>query len=402
VTRSIPPTGIGDAHAIARAAADRLRPLLPAYLHDLEVLVNTDSGTYDREDVQRVGAWIRARCEAWPASCMTQPGGEYGDSLAFTLQGEDAANIAILTHMDTVFPTSTAAQRSFHIEGSRAYGPGVCDMKAGIISAIHAVETLRDVGFSSFGRLVLVCTSDEEVGAPSSRAFIEATAAGAEAVFVLEAGRENGDIVGQRKGGGVYRLTVQGRSAHAGVEPQKGRSAILTLARQTVALHALTDFSRGTTVNVGQITGGTRPNVVPDHAEALVDIRVNTLADAEQLLASADAALAAAALEGTTYTWAPIHFRPPWELNSGTANLTERAQSIAASLGFSVRAAATGGTSDGNFTAALGIPTLDGLGPVGGLDHSPLEYVEIESIVPRTALLAGLIASVCLAQRERE
>jgi glutamate carboxypeptidase len=392
----LPNFSSSDAAALARAVAAVLPTLLPDYLHDLAALVNLDSGSYDRADVQRVGDWIRHRCAGWDTAVQLHPGGASGDSFALTLTGGGMAAIALLCHMDTVFPSGTAAARPFRTDEDRAYGPGVCDMKAGIVSAIHAVEALRARDFSAFGRLILVCTADEEIGAPSSRAFVESVAAGCDAVLVMEAGRENGDIVGQRKGGGFYRLEVTGRSAHAGVEPQKGRSAILTLARQTVALHALTDLAAGLTVTVGQVSGGTRPNVVPDHAEALVDLRAHTLADMDRLLAAANIALAEAALEGTSYTWTPMQFRPPWEANPGTAALTERAQAIAGALGFSVTAAATGGTSDGNFTAALGIPTLDGLAPVGGLDHGPLEYVEMASIIPRTALLAGLIASIAL------
>lgn len=365
-----------------------------AFLRDLETLVNLDSGTYDRADVNRVGAWVHARCGAWGATVDEHQGGDYGNSVAFTMHGSGQGSIVLMAHMDTVFAHGTAGARPFRIEGDRALGPGTCDMKAGLLAGIYAIEGLRAAGFDHFSQLRLVCTSDEEVGAPSSRAFIEQMAAGADGVLVLEAARDNGDIVGQRRGGGFYRLEVAGRSAHAGVEPQKGRSAALTLSRQVVALHALTDLAAGRTINVGSLQAGTRPNIVPDHGVADVDVRANSIADMETLLADAEAALAREAIEGTTYTWSPVQFRPPWAHNPGTDHLTQLAQRIAASLGFEVRAVATGGMSDGNFTAALGIPTLDGLGPIGGLDHSPLEYVDIPSIVPRTALLAGLIAAI--------
>jgi glutamate carboxypeptidase len=210
---------------------------------------------------------------------------------------------------------------------------------------------------------------------------------------VLEAGRENGDIVGQRRGGGTYKLTVTGRAAHAGVEPQKGRNAAIGACRQALALSALTDIEAGRTVNIGVIRAGTRPNIVPDHAEVEVDLRFNSLADMDTLLASAAKALAEAALEGTEYHWEAVQMRPPWEHNPKTERLAQRAREIAIALGFDMSAAATGGTSDGNFTAARGVPTLDGLGPIGGLDHGPDEYIEISSIAPRAALLAGLIAS---------
>jgi len=386
-----------DAATLVRAATPHLEDRLSAYLRDLETLVNLDSGTYDRGDVQRVGAWVRARCAAWGAELAVHDGGMYGDSFAATLAGQGERSVALLAHLDTVFPSGTTAERPFRIEGRRALGPGVCDMKGGILAAIYAIEALRVLGSGSFGRLRLICTSDEEVGAPSSRGFLEEMAVGADAVLVMEAGRENGDIVGQRKGGGSFRLEVRGRSTHAGVEPEKGRSAVLTLSRQVIALSALTDLEAGMTITVGTVSGGTRPNVVPDYAEAGVDVRAHNAADMRRLLDAAEAALARAAIEGTSYIWTPQFFRPPWERNAGTERLIARARALAQILGFDVAAASTGGTSDGNFTAALGIPTLDGLGPVGGLDHGPLEYIELDSIVPRTALLSGLIADVSLS-----
>lgn len=382
------------ASTLARAAVCHLEPRLTAFLADLELLVNLDSGTYDRDDVTRVASWVRERAVVWGARLTEHAGGQYADSFAASLAGAGEGRVLLLAHLDTVFPHGTAAQRPFRSEGDRALGPGVCDMKAGLLAAIYAIETLRALDDTRFGELCLVCTTDEEVGAPSSRAFVERMAAGARAVLVLEAGRANGDLVVQRRGGGFYRLEVSGRSAHAGVEPEKGRSALLSLSRQVVALHALTDLAAGRTVNVGTLHSGTRPNVVPDSAVAEVDLRANTQADMAALLGDVAHALEREALEGTHYTWTPEQFRPPWERNPGTDRLFALAQSIAGALGFAVAGAATGGTSDGNFTAALGVPTLDGLGPIGGLDHGPLEYVEIPSIVPRTGLLAGLIAAI--------
>jgi glutamate carboxypeptidase len=379
---------------LARTALPQMEARLPEYLRELTTLANMDSGTYDRAEVERAGAWVRARCRAWGAEITEHPGGAFADSFAARLGGTGSGLVVLLAHLDTVFPAGTTRERPLRIEGERVLGPGTCDMKAGLLAGIYAVEALAALGFTDVGELRLVCTTDEEVGAPSSRAFVERMAEDADAVLVLEAGRENGDIVGQRRGGGTYRLEVTGLSAHAGVEPQKGRSAALSLARQVVALHELTDLAAGRTVNVGVLHAGTRPNVVPDHAEAEVDLRFNTAADMDLLLRACEAALAHAALEGTSYTWESVQLRPPWEPSAATDRLAMLADTIAQALGFSVRAASTGGTSDGNFTAARGIPTLDGLGPIGGLDHSPREYVEIPSIAPRTALLAGLIAGV--------
>lgn len=380
--------------ALTETVRRDLESRLQGFLRDLEALVNLDSGTYDRADVERVAAAVRARCAAWDARIEEHQGGDFANSFAATLNGSGAARILLLCHLDTVFPHGTAAARPFRIEGDRARGPGTCDMKGGVLVAVYAIEALRRLGFDDFAELRLLCTTDEEVGAPSSRPFIERMAPGADAALVLEAARENGDIVGQRKGGGFYRLEVSGRAAHAGVEPEKGRSAALTLSRQVVALHALNDYTAGRTITVGTLRAGIRPNVVPDEAVAEVDLRAYTQADLAVLLSEVEVALSREAIEGTNYTWTPLQMRPPWERNPGTERLVEQARAVAATLGFEPQAATTGGTSDGNFTAAMGIPTLDGLGPVGGLDHGPLEYISISSIVPRTALLAGLIAAV--------
>jgi glutamate carboxypeptidase len=374
------------------ALTQTLQSRYDAYLRDLESLVNLDSGSYDPSDVAQVEAWLRARCASWGAEFASQSGGgTFADGFAATIHGQGQGTVVLLGHMDTVFAHGAARERPFRLEGSRALGPGVCDMKGGLLAAIYAVESVRSLGFDRYATLRLICNGDEEIGSISSRGFIEEQARGADAVFVLEAARENGDIVRQRRGMGAYRLTVQGRSAHAGVEPQKGRSAALSLCQQVIALHALNDYATGRTVNVGVLSAGTRPNVVPDHAEAEVDLRADTIPDMEQLLGDAEVALAGSALEGTTYAWEQTQYRPPWGPLVGTDALVEMAQQIGATLGMTFAAVKTGGTSDGNFTAAQGIPTLDGLGPIGGLDHSPQEYIDCASIVPRTALLAGLI-----------
>src|SRR5258705_5329790 len=195
-----------ESAARAEAARRELTSRLPAFLADIETLVNLDSGTFDRDDVQRVCAWVKARCADWGAELDVHPGGDFADSCAATLYGQGRARIALLAHLDTVFPHGTAAARPFRIEGDRALGPATCDMKAGLLAAIYAVEALRSGSFDGFGWLRLICTTDEEVGAPSSRGFLERQAAGADAVLVLGAGRENGDIVGQRRGGGFFRL----------------------------------------------------------------------------------------------------------------------------------------------------------------------------------------------------
>ena len=386
------------AREVTLASHSWLQNQLQPFLADLETMVNMDSGSYDREDVEKVARWLKDRVAAWHVTVHTHDGAPRADSFAVELQGTGSAKIALLAHLDTVFSSGTASERPFRVVGDKATGPGVSDMKAGVLGAVYAIEALRTQGFEHFHWIRLVCTTDEEIGSGNSKEFIERMSSGADAVFVLEGGRENGDIVSQRKGVGSYQLQVRGKPAHAGVGPWKGSSAILALARQTVALHELNDYARGATVNVGVVRGGTRSNVVAEHASAEIDVRANTQDDMEDLLKRMVQALDDALLPGTSYTFSPRQSRPAWGPSSGTARLAHMAGEIAHLLGFDVRAVATGGGSDGNFTAAAGIPTLDGLGPVGGLDHGPDEYAVVSSIIPRTALLAGLIAHVSLCE----
>jgi glutamate carboxypeptidase len=371
-----------------------LQPRYEAFLADLATLVGLDSGSYDREDVEQVGDWLRARCATWGAEIVLHDGGTFARSFAATLRGTGRGHIMLLGHMDTVFSHGTTAERPLRLVDGRAIGPGTCDMKGGLLTAIYAIEALRRLSLDHFATVRFVCNSDEEVGAPSSSAFVERMAQGMDAVLVLESARQNGDIVSQRRGMGVFRLDVSGRAAHAGVEPEKGRSAALTLCRQVLALQDLHDHAAGRTVTTGTLQAGTRPNVIPDHAMAEVDLRADTIAEMEALLTDAEAALARTVMPDTTYTWRSVQYRPPWGPQAGTTRLVASAQQVARELGFTIEAVKTGGTSDGNFTAALGIPTLDGLGPIGGLDHSPAEYIDCASIMPRAAMLAGIMLKV--------
>ncbi len=367
---------------------------LPRFLHDLETLVNIDSGTYDKAGVDAVGRWMGESLEGLGCDITTYPDQDFGDSLLGTLQGQGQARILMLGHLDTVFPEGTAAARPFKREGNILKGPGVCDMKAGLLAACYAMRALAEMGFADFALLGLFCNSNEEVGSPVINKLIGDLAKEYDVVLTLESARANGDIVSARKGIVQYTLTVRGRAAHAGVEPEKGRSAILELAHQIITLHALNGIAPGVTVNVGVVEGGMRSNIVPDFARAKIDVRAITrqgmdiaekaLHDLPQKTTVPDVKLSLEVGER----------RPPMEKTEAVAYLVELAQQAAEELGFSVQDAATGGGSDANLTAAEGVPSLDGLGPIGGLDHSPDEYLEVDSIVPRTAMLARLITLV--------
>ena len=332
----------------------------------------------------------------WKAERLPYHGDEgppLGDILVATLEGNgEGGRVLLVGHMDTVFPEGTSASRPFRVDGDRAYGPGVADMKNGLLAGFYAVRCLEETGLRAFESLTYVCNPDEEIGSPFSGPVIRDRAKDADVCFVLESARQNGNIVSARKGSADVRIVIFGRAAHAGVEPQRGRSATLQAAHTTVALHRLNDRWPGVTVNVGVIQGGTRPNVVADRCELHVDIRAPTNETYDEALAAVREAATVQHVPDVRVEVTQGSAFPPMEKGEGTARLVAQAKSIASHLGFDVDDTATGGASDANGVAAMGIPTLDGLGPVGGGAHSPEEWLELSSVVLRTALLAALIA----------
>jgi glutamate carboxypeptidase len=372
-----------------------LQPRLELFIRELRELSSIDCGTDDKEGVDAVGALMRAKLEARGAVVERHDGGAMGDSLVARWHGTGKARLLLVGHLDTVYPRGWCAEHRFVMEGDRVRGPGTADMKAGLLAALYAVDALRAQGFDRFGELAFVLNSDEEIGSPSSSALIAREAQDRDAVLVLEPGRANGNIVSARKGIASFTLRVLGRSAHAGVEPQKGRSAIVALAHHTIALQALTESRPGLTVNVGIVRGGMGANVIAAEAEARIDVRARTVADLNAAIDAMQEQVAREVTPDTTATLAGQISHLPMERTAAVERLVALCQEAALEAGFAVEDAATGGGSDGNTTAALGVPTLDGLGPVGGSAHSPDEYVDVPSIVPRTAMLAGLIRRVC-------
>lgn len=367
---------------------------LPRLLDDLETLVNIDCGSYTPEGVDRVADHVAAALAELGADVeRTAHAPErgrprIGDLVVARLPG-DGPRLLLIGHMDTVFDPGTAASRPYRSDGQRAYGPGVTDMKAGLLSGIHALAALRGAGARP--NVTFVANPDEEIGSPFSSPVIRELAPHHEATLVLECARANGDIVSARKGIADYHVTFTGRAAHAGVEPEKGRSAILEAAHQVVALHALNGRWPTVTVNAGVIAGGTRPNVVAERCELKVDLRAATADAFEAAAAEIERLLAQPIVDGVVASQHRTAGHPPMEKSAATARLVDLATAIAAELGFELRDAATGGASDANTTAALGVPTLDGLGPIGGDDHSVDEWLDLDSVVPRTTLLAALV-----------
>lgn len=318
---------------------------------------------------------------------------ERGRHLRLTVDGTDAAQHAVaLCHYDTVWSTGTLERIPFSVDSDGvARGPGCFDMKGGIVVLYFALQALQSRGLRPRRRLEVLFTCDEEVGSPTSRSLIEQTASGAAVAYVLESPLPGGTLKTARKGTGDYFVRITGRAAHAGVEPQKGISATQELAHQTIALHALNDYASGTTVNVGVVRAGTRPNVVAAEAEAHVDVRVQTLAEAARI----DAAIRGLTphLPGATLDIDGGLNRPPMERSPAMAALFAQARQIASTMGVELQEGSTGGGSDGNFTAAIGVPTLDGLGPEGEGAHAAHEHVLTESFPRRAALVAGLLAA---------
>ncbi len=372
-----------------------LRSQLHRYLADLEHLVAIDSGTYDKEGCNRVNDWLEQRLGTLGFSIERFPQPDTGDHLLARLGGRGSARILLLGHSDTVYPRGTAARRPLKQAGDRLLGPGVCDMKAGLLAGIYAVEALNAIGFDDFRILALLCVADEEVDERTSVPLIQQSIAGYDAVLTLEAARENGDIVTARKGNVVMRVEAHGRSAHAGVEPEKGRNAISGLLRRLLQAEALAHPVIGLSINIGLIGGGTMPNVVPDHASASIDIRAFEQRDLDRAVAEIEGIFARPAVDDIRFSVKHRLASPPMPRSEAVARLEALAIRAAADLGFELRGVGTGGAADSAFAAQAGVPVLDGLGPIGGLDHGPDEYILTSSIVPRTALLAELIRLIC-------
>jgi len=389
--------------------AGLLVPLRERYdrlLAGIEGLVNIDSGSYTAEGVNRVADLCQARFEAggWTVERHRhRPGPDWagpplGDMVVGRRSGrrpvaEGGRRLLLLAHMDTVFDEGAAAARPFRTRDGRAYGPGVTDDKAGVVCGFEAVEVLCDqAGFDDFAAITLVCSPDEEIGSPFSRPLIEALAGEHDVAVGLEAARTNGALVSARKGISAFTIEVRGRAVHAGVRPAEGVNAVLEAAHKTVALQALNGRWPGVTCNVGVLRGGNRTNVVADRAVMQVEVRAATTAAFDQAMDEVGRIVAATTVEGARAELLPAHRHPPMERTPAVAALVGEAQAVARDLGFEVGEAATGGAGDANTTAAAGLPTIDGLAPVGGEAHGPDEWLDLASVVPRTALLAGLLA----------
>jgi glutamate carboxypeptidase len=363
----------------------------PWLLETIRTLVSAESPTHDKAAVDACGRTLQAILETCGAHVARVPQSAAGDHLRAEW-GSGNAPVLLLGHFDTVWDVGQLSVMPLREEDGRLHGPGIFDMKAGISLGLQAIRALADTRQLAATHVVMLLTTDEETGSTTSRALIENEARQSRAVLVLEPSLPGGAAKTARKGCGTYDLTVRGISAHAGIDPRKGASAIRELARQVLRIEQLQDPDRGVTVNVGTIAGGTRANVVPDLAQAVIDVRVPTMADAEVV----DRALRALVpeLPGTSLEVTGSVDRPPLERTEAVVALYQSARQVAAELGHALGEGSTGGGSDGNFTAALGIPTLDGLGAIGDGAHALDEHVTTADLPWRAALLAGVIHRV--------
>jgi glutamate carboxypeptidase len=354
-------------------------------------LVNQDSGTHNRHDVNKVGDVLAERLEGLGFTVVRVPQAHFGDHLLGDKPGTGPKRFLFVGHFDTVFPAGTAGKRPFRIDAQgRAWGPGVYDMKNELTALLYALRAHREAATRAWVEtsLAVVFNSDEERLSPTSKDLIQAQARRAHSVGILEPARPGGEYVMGRKGAGSFSLEVTGKAAHAGNQPELGASAIWDLAQKIADLHALTDLEQGTTVNVGVVRGGERPNVVADHAAAEIDLRAWTPEDAERAIAAMRAIAERVRVPGTVARFTGHMNFPPWPPgHPGTARLVEIMRAAGAMIGVDVKAIKTGGGSDGNHTSHVA-PTIDGLGPKGSRAHSEDEFIEVPTLLERTKMIA--------------
>ena len=357
----------------------------------IESLVAIESPSTDKPAVDRCGAELSRRLESIGAAVHRLPREARGDHIRADFAGA-GPRVLLLGHFDTVWPVGQLERQPLREDAGRLLGPGIFDMKAGIGVSMLALRALHELEASDLPRVTMLWTTDEEVGSETSRAAIEALARECSAVLVLEPSLPGGGVKTSRKGCGELELTVHGVSAHAGLDPGKGASAIHELAHQVVAITALQNPERGVTLNVGRIAGGSRTNVVADVARASIDVRVLTMEDAATVEEQLRALLPV--LAGTRLELHGGVDRPPLERNAAVIRLYGVAREVAGELGKDLPEGAAGGGSDGNFTAAIGVPTLDGLGPRGDGAHALHEYVELDDLAWRAAFIARLLSRI--------
>lgn len=378
----------------------RAESVMTSFLSDLQNIVNIDSGTYTKNGVDQVGAYLQARFRDFGFSTYVEPQQTYGDHLVAVHKGQAPAGprLLLVGHMDTVFAEGEAKRRPFTQQTSGGWriakGPGVLDMKSGLLIGMYGLHMLIEAGRAHYQTVTFVCNSDEEIGSPTSKALIGRLAQQSDAVIVLEPGRIVNTVVSARRGIGHYRIEVRGVAAHAGVDPQNGRNAILELSHQIIAVQALNGTIPGVTLNVGVIRGGERTNIVPDFAYCEIDVRISDQEGIRAVESALRKVNTRTILDRTSVKLSGGMRSMPFTRNERGKKLVQLAIEAGRPLGVQIEDVASGGASDANTTAALGISTIDGLGAAGALAHNPDEYIEVDTLPTRIALLAGLVERI--------
>ena len=366
------------------------------FLNDLETIVNIDSGSGYAPGLNAVCAFFLERFQkiGWMSTKHSFEGGKV-PCLEVTnkpLSGNDSAfDLLFIGHMDTVFDQGTAAARPFARDDKRAYGPGVCDMKGGLVTMLHVAEVLQQTDLTNNIHIVMALNSDEEIGSRGSRPWYERLATRSRCVFVFEPWRSTGERILQRKGGGNFDVICHGKAAHAGAAPEDGANAIIELAHQILAVEELARSDRGTSVNVTVISGGSADNVIPDYAKASVDVRIASADEGHRIEESFEALGSNVHTPGVRVEVCGGINRMPMVPSEKTMQLWEQIAAIGEAIGLEMTLTTTGGCSDGNYTAALGIPTIDAMGIRGGCVHSADEYIELDSVVPNLHLVCEIV-----------
>jgi len=356
----------------------------------LKQLVQIESPSTHKSAVDACSAYVAERLRALGVEVQSIPQSIAGNQLLATWRGESDGDgqFLVLLHLDTVWPIGTLTQMPLREESGKLYGPGVYDMKAGTAIVLAALQAMQTSGLKPRRPIRMLFTGDEEIGSDTSRALIEAEARRSALVLVLEPAMAGGQLKTFRKGVGTFKIVAYGRAAHAGVDHSKGVNAIEELAHQIIRLQKMTDYDRGTTVNVGTIRGGSASNVVPEQAEMEVDFRISRMSEIDRIVPAIKGLQPV--LVGTRLEITGGLNRPPMERTPTMVATFEQAQRLGASIGLTLEEGSTGGGSDGNFTGALGIPTLDGLGALGDGAHAAHEHIIISSLADRSALLATI------------
>lgn len=372
---------------------DAVRAKRDDMLRSLEEIVTLESPSRDKTAVDRLVRYLQERCTTLGGDVEVVTQDEFGDLTIARWPGtRDDDPLLVMTHIDTVWPLGTIERKPFKVDENEARGPGVYDMKASVAMMLQALRFLQDEN-AAHRPITWLINTEEEVGSPVSRAHIERLARESAYVLVLEPPvAPDGALKTARKGVGMFTMTITGLAAHAGADPEKGISAIQELANQIQYLHGLTDFGLGTTVNVGVVSGGTARNVIAAEATALIDVRVTTMTEAGRIVQAIESAQPR--LRGARVRVEGGLNRPPMERTERIANAFQQVKAIGRELGLELTEASTGGGSDGNFTAAIGATTIDGLGCTGDGAHAEHEHISLDGLFERTALLTALLSTL--------